>query len=216
MKFIYLLLFSICVFLLSLVGYKKNKSVPLYALAIGGIVNANFYHSIPFPIDCFGITFGIDSFIYILFAFCIVVMYLKEGKKSTILLAISSISAIMIAAVMNLSADLMSDGSSKAEWITFFTFSAASVASIIAVIVFIGVFEKIKLNNYLKLIVGILLISSINLIIYYPLYAVFNGWNDVMTNILIGNIIGRLIGILISLLPFSQMEKIDSKIDALN
>lgn len=216
MKLIYLLLFSISVFLLSLVGYKKNKSVPLYALAIGGIVNANFYHSIPYPINCFGIIFGIDSFVYVLFAFCIVIMYLKEGKKATILLSISSIAAIMIAAIMNLSADLMSDGSSIQEWKTFFTFTASSVASIIGVVIFIKTFDKIKLNECLKMIIGILIISSINLIIYYLLFAVINGWDNYMTKILLGNIIGRFLAVIISLLPYFLMKKIDSKVEISN
>ena len=63
-NFIWLLLFGIFVFSLTLIGYKKYHSTTLYALAIGGVVNANFFHAEYYPISCFDLPFGIDSFIY--------------------------------------------------------------------------------------------------------------------------------------------------------
>ena len=81
MEFGLFILFSIIIFLLSLVSYEKFRSTTLYALAIGGAVNANFFYAGNYPIFCFGIPFGIDSIIYTLFLFCVLLMFLKEGKK---------------------------------------------------------------------------------------------------------------------------------------
>jgi len=119
MNFVLFIIFSLTVFLISLVGYKNFRSTTLYALAIGGVVNANFFHSVNYPINCFGLPFGIDSVIYTLFIFCVVVMYIKEGKKEAYTLAISSIIAIMFSALMQLIAQLLSKGSTLIVWKSF-------------------------------------------------------------------------------------------------
>ena len=70
MNLLYFILFGLFIFLCSLIGGKKYRSTTLYALAIGGAVNANFFHAGFYPIDIFGLSFGIDSIIYSLFIFC--------------------------------------------------------------------------------------------------------------------------------------------------
>ena len=212
MEPVYFLLLSIGFFLLSLIGYKKFKSITLYSLAIGGLVNSNYYHSMQYPINCFGLTLGIDSIIYVLFVFCVVVMYFKEGKKAAISLSISSILAIVVAATMQLCADLISDGSSLREWNTFFTFLSSAFASVVSVFVLVKIFDKIKVNDYLKLVICIFIVAFVNSIIYYPLYILINGWTSEFANIIVGNVIGKFVAIFTSLIPFFFMNKMDKKI----
>ena len=212
MEPVYFLLFSIGFFLLSLIGYKKFKSIMLYSLAIGGLVNSNYYHSVKYPINCFGLTLGIDSIIYVLFVFCVVVMNFKEGKKAAISLSISSILAIVVAATMQLCADLISDGSSLREWNTFFTFLSSAFASVVSVFILVKIFDKIKVNDYLKLVICIFIVAFVDSIIHYPLYILINGWTSEFANIIVGNVIGKFVAILTSLIPFFFMNKMDKKI----
>ena len=118
MNFIYFLLFSAIIFLLSLVCYEKFRSTTLYALSIGGAVNANFFHAGNYPIMCFGLPFGLDSIIYSVFGYCVILMFLKVSKREAYILTISSVIAIMFSAVMQLVADLFTIGSCFAVWKT--------------------------------------------------------------------------------------------------
>ena len=214
LKFILFLLFGLAVFLLSLVGCEKYRSTALYALAIGGIVNANFFNANTYPIYCFGLPFGIDSIIYSLFAFCTIVMLLKENKKASYLLAFSSIIAIMFSALMQLFADLLSNGNSKSAWFGFLVFCVSALASIIAVVVAVEFINSLKnrLNQYLCMALGILIISLLNSGIYFPLEAIINGASQNMGELLLTSFIGKLIALLYSVLMLYLMSLIEKRI----
>lgn len=201
MNTVFYIIFSILIFLTTLIGYKKFRSTTLYALAIGGVVNANFFHAGKYPINCFGLPFGIDSVIYTLFAFCVILMFFNEGKKSAYLLAFSSIIAIFFSALMQLVADLLSQGSSIAVWNTFFTFCISILASIIGVIVMLEILDKIKgkFNQYILCLFGILIISIINTGIYSPLTTLINGTPANITTLLLTSFLGKFLSLLISL-----------------
>ena len=202
LNFVLFLLFGVSVFALSLIGYKNYRSTALYALAIGGVVNANFFHAAAYPINCFGLSFGIDSIIYTLFAFCVMVMLLKENKKSAYLLAFSSIIAILFSAAMQLFADLFSNGSSKNVWTIFVSFTVSAIASVIAVAVAVETVSRLKnrINQYLCMALGIAIITLINSIIYHPLAILLNGAPVNISELLLTSVIGRLIALLYSVL----------------
>lgn len=211
MNFIYFIIFAILIFMSTLIGYKKFRSTTLYALAIGGIVNANFFHAVNYPINCFGLSFGIDSVIYTLFVFCVIVMLIKEDKKSAYLLAFSSIIAIMFSAIMQLVSDLLSIGSSYQVWATFLTFLVSSLASVVAVIVMLEILDRLKdkLNNYLLLILGTFIATIINSIIYYPLSLLIYGIPSNIYIFLLTTTIGKVIALLCGLLTLFIINKID-------
>ncbi|MBQ3547661.1 MAG: hypothetical protein IJA44_04220 [Clostridia bacterium] len=214
LNFVLFLLFGLGIFSLSLIGYKNYRSTTLYALAIGGVVNANFFHASAYPINCFGLPFGIDSIIYTLFAFCTLVMLLKENKKSAYLLAFSSIIAILFSAAMQLFADLFSQGNSKTAWMTFISFCISIVASIVAVLGTVEVVDRLKtrLNQYLCMAVGIIIIMLLNSGIYYPLSIIVNGVTDNIGELLITSFVGRLIAVLYSILMLYFMNLIEKSI----
>ena len=213
MNIIYFLLFSVCVFLCALIGGKRFRNTTLYALAIGGVVNANFFHAGNYPISCFGLPFGIDSIIYTLFIFCVVVMFIKEGKGQAYLLAVSSIVAIMFSAVMQLVSDILSKGSSLNVWLTFLTFTISALASIVAVIAMLELLEKLKtkINQYGLLVIGILLATIINTLIYFPASLLLNGMPTNIGLMLLTSFIGKILALLCAIIAFRLINKLNSK-----
>ncbi len=213
MNIILFIIVGIAIFFSLFLGGKRFRSTALYALAIGGVVNANFFHAATYPINCFGLPFGIDSLIYTLFIFCVLVMLFSEGKKQAYLLAFSSIIAIMFSALMQLTSDLLSSGNSAAVWNTFLTFLTSSVASVIAICFMIEFINKIKenVNNYWLLIIGIIIATIINSGIYYPISMLILGAPANTASILLASLIGKLIAMLIALLTFFILTKIDKK-----
>lgn len=213
MHFVYFLLFSITVFLLALVGYKKYRVTTLYALAIGGVVNANFFHAANYPVDCFGLPFGIDSVIYTLFAFCVIVMFLKEDKRLAYLLAFSGIVAILFSAAMQLVADLFSENDWLQAWKTFLSFFISAIASILAVIATLETLEKLrgKINEYWCLIIGILIVTVINGGLYYPLSVLINTSPENLPVLLFTSFIGKCIALLCGLFTLFLLNKMERR-----
>ena len=212
MKFVLFLIFSLFIFLSVLLGGKKFRSTALYALAIGGVVNANFFHAGNYPIQIFGLPFGIDSIIYTLFAFCVIVMCLKEGKKSAYLLSFSSIIAIMFSALMQLISDLLSKGSSTAVWSTFLNFTVSSVASVIAIIVMLEILNLIKNKNpYLIMVLGIVIVSIINSCLYYPIATIIMGRPENILTLLLTSLIGKCIALACALATLYFLNLFDNK-----
>ena len=182
-------------------------------MAIGGAVNANFFHAGNYPINCFGLPFGIDSLIYTLFVFCVVVMLLKENKKSAYLLAFSGIIAIMFSALMQLISSLLSVGCSEYVWNTFFTFVISCIASVIALFVMIETINKIKhkFNNYWVMLIGILITIIIDSALYYPLATLINGAPESILSLVLTSFIGKAIALLFSLLTLYFINKYEAK-----
>lgn len=213
---IFYLLFSLIVFLLSLAFYERFRSTVLYALAIGGIVNANFFHAGNFPIYCFSLPFGIDSIIYSLFAFCVAVMLIKTNKKEAYILSFSSVIAIMFSALMQLIAELLSKGVSTAMWLDFASFSISAVASVISIAVMLEIVDRMKkknINQYVLLVVGMILITFINSIIYYPIVTLINGTPANILPMLLASVLGKLLSVGLGALTLLLMNKIEKVIE---
>ncbi|MBQ7307383.1 MAG: hypothetical protein IJW82_02540 [Clostridia bacterium] len=212
MNFVFFIIFSIIIFLTSLIGYNKYRSTTFYALAIGGVVNANFFHAENYPINCFGLTLGIDSIIYTLFVFCVIFMLIKEGKKSAYLLAISSIIAIVFSALMQLVSSLLSNTISIDIWKLFLTSMISSIVSIVAVFVIIEFLDRVKhkLNPYIIMIIGIVISTIISTIFYCPLNFLINGTSLNILNYLLSLFIGKFVALLCSLLTLFIINKYEA------
>lgn len=215
MNLIYFLLFSIIIFLLSLVCYEKFRSTTLYALSIGGAVNANFFHAGNYPIMCFGLPFGIDSIIYSVFAYCVILMFLKLNKREAYILTFSSVIAIMFSALMQLVADLFTIGSCFLVWKTFLNFFVSSIASLIAVWIMLEVLNRLKkknINDYVLLIVGMLIVSLVNSLIYYSIVTWINGTPENILTLLLTSFIGKVIALACSIGALYLTNKIEKVI----
>lgn len=212
MNFALFLLFGMGVFSLSFLGHKRYQSTTLYALAIGGVVNANYFTALSHPIDCFGLPFGIDSLIYALFAFCVMFVLLKDTRRDAYLLAASSIIAIIFSALMELFANLLSTGSSPEVWLTFAKFMLSALASAATVIPVVEWIHRLKskLNPYACMALGIAAIACVNSIIYYVLLTAISAeeiqWIYVATSLA-----GKGIGLLLSLLALKVLRVLGKK-----
>ena len=212
MNALWFILIGISIFLCVLIGGKKYRSTALYALAIGGIVNANFFNATTTPIDIFGLPFGIDSIIYTLFVFCVIVMQLTSGKREAYILTVSSVVAIIISAVIQLLATLLSTGSSTEVWTTFLGFIISAFASLVAMVVMVELIAKLKNKNcYLVTIIALVAAIIINSGIYYPLSMLACGMPANIGTLLLTSIIGKFFAMGISLLILFIIRKIDGK-----
>lgn len=213
MNLLLFIIFGLLIFLSSLIGGKKYRSTALYALAIGGVVNANFFHAGNYPIDCFGLPFGIDSIIYTLFIYCVIVMFIQNGKKDAYILAFSSIIAILFSALMELIANILSNGFIVEFLISFLNFLISSIASLIAIYTMIELLHllKNKVNQYLLLLIGIIIATVINTIIYYPLITLINGTPNNILILTITSIIGKSIATLYAIFSLWLLNNYDKK-----
>lgn len=169
MNLLFYVLFGIFIFCCVLIGGRRYRSTALYALAIGGVVNTCFFTELTHPINIFGYTFGMDSIIYSLFVFCVILMYFQSGKKQAYLLTISSLIAIMVYAVIDTVTNLLFKGLTDGSFdnLIKLTFSVlASIISMAAVLETIDkVYPKYK-NQYVLTIVGLLISIAITTPVY--------------------------------------------------
>lgn len=214
MNIIYISLISIVCFLAILIGGKKYRTTTLYALAIGGAVNSNFFHSQAYPINCFGLSFGIDSVIYALFVFCVIVMFLQNGKSQAYTLLISSVVAIAISATCQLLAELLSKGSTSACWIEFSDFIISATTTLIITSLMIEIISKLKekgMNNYFIIAIGSLFSIIINTVIYYGILTILKGSTNTLLSLILTSYIGKAIGLACSLLAYYLLTKYDNR-----
>ncbi len=200
MNFVWFVAFAVVIFLTVLLGGVKYRTTALYALAIGGVVNANFFNAVSYPIEILGLSFGIDSIIYTLFIFCVIVMLIKEGRASAYLLAWSSIIAILFSALMQFVSDLLSVGSFALAIDTFLSFIFSIVASIITIVAVVEVLERLKgkLSSYVLMLVGICFATIINTGIYYPLTALATEGN--IGELVITSVLGKMLAMGVAVL----------------
>ena len=213
LNFIWFILFGIFVFSLTIIGYKKYHSTTLYALAIGGVVNANFFHAEYYPIYCFDLPFGIDSIIYTLFSFCVCYMYIKKGKKEGYTLTISSVVAIIISSIFQFMANLLSIGFSMSIVNDFLSLTVSAISSLIAAFLAIYLIDKLKnkYNEYILLSLGIIIISVVNSSIYYPLSQIIYGATSGVNEYLLASYIGKIISIGFSVISLFILNKLERK-----
>lgn len=210
MNLLWFMLGGIVVFFSIFLGGKKYRSTALYALAIGGVVNTNFFNAGYYPINIFGLSFGIDSLLYSLFVFCVIVMFFLQGKKDAYVLMFSSVIAIIFSSLMQLMASLLTDGSSRAVWITFLNFFITAVATVIAISVMLEILERIKQKNvYLVTIIGMIIAMVLNSGIYFPLVLHINGTPNNIGILLLSSFIGKIYATLLSLLTLFLLNIID-------
>ena len=214
MNLIYIILFSVLCFACLFLGGKKYFSTTLYALAIGGAVNSNFFNAVTYPINCFGLNFGIDCIIYTLFIFCVILMYFYYGKKDAYILTVSSLVAILFSAIMQLVASLLTQGSSADIWVDFGTFVVSCFASLAAIFVMINLFELLSLkvkNKYVFIMLGIITASLINSGIYFGLITLISGTLENFGNLLLSSLIGKSIATICAVVAFSIITIIEKK-----
>ena len=213
MNLLYFVLFGLFIFLCVVLGGRKYRSTALYALAIGGVCNANFFHPGTFPIDIFGLTFGIDSIIYSLFIFCVIVMYFIKGKGQAYLLTVSSLIAVLLCALFQFVSDCLSNGYTTQTLISFLSFIISVVSTSLVVIIMLESIYRINkkiTNKYLLLLIGMSIAAVINTTLYYSITTLANQKYDSYLMLVGTSLIGQGMSIAFGQLALWVLNKWDS------
>lgn len=213
MELIYFILLEIIVFLITIFANKRWGKDALFTIGIGCAIGANVYNIGNYPINAIGLTFGIDSIIYTLFIFCIVLCQISYGKKSAINLLFTVICAILLTALLQFSAGLISFGIGADMLWGFASFIISAIATGACGFISIIVFDKLKtkLNVYVNIIIFIFIASVVNSIIYFGLIALFgNGVVDLWKT-LIGSYFGKGITLCFAILSYYITTKLPYK-----
>ena len=205
MNILYLLLFCVVGFGAYLLIPKRYRSSILYTLAIGSIVNANVFNAVAFPIQIGSFHFGINSVVYMLFLFCVLMMYVYYGKKETVTLVVCSIGAIVFAAFIELLSGIASVGYSSAlglKMVQYLASCLGSIAACVCIVLLYNAFRRVRMNLFLNVALSLLLTSVVESLIFYgityPCHLVGDVnrfWWDFLALYL-----GKLIGIAFSLI----------------
>ena len=184
MNLLYFSLFGLGVFVSVLLGGKKFRSTALYALAIGGAVNANYFHSGRKQ----AYLLSISSIIAIMFAafYELIAKILSQGYQGKIwynffdFLA-SSISSIIV------------------------------IGLLIETIEFLRNKTRFK-NQYLLTIVGLLIATLINTPIFYTFECIVNGTPDNILELVLTSYLGKLLAMIFALLTLYLINLYDKKV----
>lgn len=204
MQLFYLALIGLALFASLAILRKWFDGFILVAFAVGTACNANFYHALTTPIECGGIIFAIDSILFTLFLHTIIVKYLHYSLKDAKNMAVASVVAIVISAVIEFLAKLNSIGYSNAILLNFLNYIVSAFASLIGIFFMIWFLEKSKkMNVYLRILIAIFIGSILNSTIYYLGVYFINGINgEVFWKMLLGSYIGKTYAIGLSMLCY--------------
>lgn len=218
MKILYLIITALVCYSAILLCKRKHRSALLYTLAIGGVVNSNFFHAGITPIYVGSLPFGLDSIIYTLFVFCVMTMFLYEGKKQAYALLVSSLAAILFSALVQFAAYAAVKGWSDIDnlklFATFLISIFASAVALVASIELAEVFRRKNMANWLNLTIGLIISTVLNSALYYGLSAWLNGGLGAEFALTFtASVIGKLIAIAFSIITYVLLRIRDQKDD---
>ena len=204
MQLFYLALIGLLLFLSLAFLRKWFDSFILIAFSIGAACNANYYHSFTTPVTCGNLVFAIDSILFTLFLHTIIVKYLHYSLKEAKNMAIASIVAILISAVIEFLAKCNSVGYSISLLNNFVNYCISALSSLIGIWLMIMVLEKTKSwNVYVRIFVAILVGGFIDSTIYYiGVSAAYNLNFSSLWGVLVGSYIGKFYAILLAQLIY--------------
>lgn len=200
MKILYLILFCIFGFGLYLIFQKKYRGSIIYTLAIGSIVNGTIFNALNYPIKIGNLTFGMDSVVYLLFLFSVVMMYAYYGKRDTVTLVICSVGAIIFAAFIEFITRISSSGYTPEVLLSLVSYIASCVAAIIACIAMIALFDflrKKKVCVYANVIIVLIVASLVESFVFNACTSSFK--ISILTTQFWSNLLAMYIGKMISL-----------------
>ena len=191
----YLLIVALVVAIAFLVGYYFFRKDALYVLGIGAAVSANVYNVGTYGVMSGGIVWGVDTIIYTLFAFCIIVACKDYGKKTAMAIIYSSMAGIMLTAFFDFMAKWMAFGFAEDLIWGFLSFTFSTIATFVAIFVAVILFEKLrdKVQCWLNMGLNILIISVINTFIYFGLMALIGGLGSNFGITLLGSYIVKFV-----------------------
>ena len=189
-----LILFAFVAFAFLVVARKKYDYAMLFTIAIGCGVNANIYNSVSAPVMVGPVYFSIDSILYTLFMFTVIICAKDYDIRRAKILTSSALAAILVSAVIEFFAGWSSVGYSDTLLIKFIGYLASAVGTFAGVWAMLAMFKKMdsKANINLTFIICVLLASIINSTIYYSGVIAVSGRIENLFYILAGSAIGKI------------------------
>ena len=211
--------------------FRRWIDIPtLIAVAIGCAVNANIFNPITAPIVVGPFTFSIEIVLYTLFMYTLVIRTLDYGYKDAKRMALTSVAAIIISAIIELMANLMTKGFVEQTFKDFSIYLFSSVGTIAGAWVMIWIAKRCReknISDYLIIPFAIIASTIIHSVFFYGGRALVNWEIGVYTAYdALGTVIGKAICIGLSILcyfinkkfwpPLNLIEKADANSDNKN
>ena len=178
----------------------------LIAVAIGCAVNANIFNPLTAPIHVGSFTLSIETVLYTLFMYTIVVRTLDYGYGEAKRMTFTSVAAIIISAIIELFARLMMNGFTVDNFREFSYYIFSSIGTVLGVwlMVFVTIWMRKKgASSYLIIPVAIAASSIVHAIFFFGGIALVN-WDYSIYSFVesLGTIIGKTICIGLSVLCY--------------
>ena len=193
---IYILIFF-AVFAFSFFAFarKWHDYAMLFTFAIGCAVNANILNSVSVPVYVGNLIFSIDSILYTLFMFTVIICAKDYDIRRAKILTSSAIAAILVSAVIEFFANLSAFGYTTAMLVKFMHYVLSCLGTFVGVWIMLLAFKKLQnknINMRIAIILCVALASIINTAIYYTGVILISGSIQNLAYVLLGSAIGKI------------------------
>lgn len=224
MDFLFLVLTAVLVFVILIVSNRFWGKDALFVVGIGCAIGSNIYNVGDYGIVIGNLVFGIDSVIYTVFVFVVLLCLKNYDEKSAFTLLYSAMGSIMLSALLVFIASWASAGfASNLIW-GFVSYLISVIATFVALFTTIKLFkyfESKNLNVYLNFLINVLIASVINSLIYFGIVAIITGFQENFWGQLGASYLGKLMSTAFSLLtyfictklPYKKIDENDNQIE---
>lgn len=224
MDFLFLVLTAVLVFAILIVSNRFWGKDALFVVGIGCAIGSNIYNVGDYGIVIGNLVFGIDSVIYTVFVFVVLLCLKNYDEKSAFTLLYSAMGSIMLSALLVFIASWASAGfASNLIWgfVSYLISVIATFAALFTTIKLFKYFEGKNLNVYLNFLINVLIASFINSLIYFGAVAIISGFEENFLGQLGASYIGKLMSTAFSLLtyfictklPYKKIDENDNQIE---
>lgn len=214
MYFLFLVLTAVLVFAILIVSNRFWGKDALFVVGIGCAIGSNIYNVGDYGIVIGNLVFGIDSVIYTVFVFVVLLCLKNYDEKSAFTLLYSAMGSIMLSALLVFIASWASAGfASNLIWgfVSYLISVIATFAALFSTIKLFKYFEGKNLNVYLNFLINVLIASFINSLIYFGAVAIISGFEENFLGQLGASYIGKLMSTAFSLLTYFICTKLPYK-----
>lgn len=189
-------LFLIGCFGILVVGMRFFPKDSIFTIAISTVIGANIYNSLDYPVQILGLQFGLDSVIYTIFLFCVLVMFIDYGKKNMLVVLYTSIFCILFTEFLFFFGKFSQSGYSAELMSSVVSYAFSAFATLLAVLAMCWVFNflrKKNLNTYINILIALFIGALVNSSIYFGLSTLVMGRIDGLGIMLLGSYIGKFV-----------------------
>ena len=192
--------------------FRRWLDVPtLIGVAIGCAVNANLFTPLNYPVVVGGLTFSIESILYTLFMYTVVVRIMDYSYDDAKKLTLTSVAAIIISGIIELVALLTKDGFQTVVFQNFAVYLFSSIGTIIGVwlMVFFTIgLKKRRVSSYIIIPIVIAVSCVIHALFYYGgMSLVFWERTAYTLKMALGTIIGKAVCVGLGVLCYFINQK---------